>query len=387
MSGELKAPMLVVLLPSMRISGGVQETLRLAHALAERGVEIRVVSLWRPVHGLSSEGLAIEYLSDSLPRRATALFELPLLMFRYLRMIMGLRKSRCGTPALLITHYITFPFSWLTPGCPRFCFNQDLEWMFLPEGLLRSTLRRLILGTSRRSKVLTTNDFISTQYQAEDIALLGQASIWAPEIWSSGRPEAERCFDLVVLLRHAEIKRLDLYLDLLKLCRESGSLRCAVITPESDIPARVEGMAELVLLRPSNEEIKAVYARSKVFLLLSDTEGFGLPPLEAMGSGCVPICRDSGGVRCYMTEELAENLVPKGETMRQVLKRIVSLLGDSSKLAELSLAAKRIFAEGHQRSRAEREICMDRFAGELFGLAVASTPAREASPRLSEDRT
>ncbi len=39
-------------------------------------------------------------------------------------------------------------------------------------------------------------------------------------------------------------------------------------------------------------ELKKIYKESKIVLSTSDAEGFGLPPLEGMANGCVPVLSD-----------------------------------------------------------------------------------------------
>jgi glycosyltransferase involved in cell wall biosynthesis len=52
---------------------------------------------------------------------------------------------------------------------------------------------------------------------------------------------------------------------------------------------------------PTDEELVALYKRSFAFLYLSELEGFGMPPLEAMQYGCPPIItRNSSLAEIYM---------------------------------------------------------------------------------------
>ena len=95
--------------------------------------------------------------------------------------------------------------------------------------------------------------------------------------------------------------------------------------------------------------MRAIYERTRVFLLLSEHEGFGLPPLEAMGSGCVPLCRDAGGVRAYMRGDLAENILPLALPAEGILKRAVALAHDENYLARLRMTAREIFDDGLER--------------------------------------
>ena len=52
----------------------------------------------------------------------------------------------------------------------------------------------------------------------------------------------------------------------------------------------------LLLGRVSDEELKALYTHANVFIFPSMTEGFGLPPLEAMYCGCPVIASNSGAM-------------------------------------------------------------------------------------------
>ena len=350
------------MLPSLRISGGVQETLRLAKALAERGVQVRVLVFWKHIHESSSFGLPVDHLSSFAPQKSQAIWRIPQLAYRYLRYFGRSKQPKNDSPSLLLTHYTMFPFAWLTPRLRRVCFNQDVEWMFLPSGFLRDMVRLLILFTSKRSKVITTNEFISAQYLENGVVPFAQASIWAPAFWLAPRNGSNRSIDLVMLLRHGTIKRLDLYLELLRKVYDNTSWTCVVITPEDAIHEQVKMLASQALLRPSNESIRELYGISKVFVLLSDTEGFGLPPLEAMGSGCVPVCRDSGGVRNYMTGPLTANLISPEESISEIFIRLQQLLENCDKLAELSDVVVEVFRRGLHQSSLDREASFDQLA-------------------------
>jgi glycosyltransferase involved in cell wall biosynthesis len=255
----------------------------------------------------------------------------------------------------MLTHFSTFPFAWLAPKSRWYCFNQDTEWMFVPSGLGRQLLRWFILTASRRANVITTNSFIESQFEREGIHSVAQVSIWADQFWASTENNDTRSIDVVILLRKGGMKRLDLYLDLLTRLEAAQTISCAVVTPDPDIYATVKSRAIQLILRPSNQELRALYRRSKIFVSLSDTEGFGLTPLEAMGQGCVPVCRNSGGVQCYMAGPMQRNLIPRSEPLETVLTRISELLANPKELAANSITAAEIFRDGLKESNARRE--------------------------------
>ena len=227
----------------------------------------------------------------------------------------------------------------------------------MAEGLLRRLLRKFILLTYKHSHVVTANSYLEDYFATQGVLSVGQTSLWAEECWSNGNSQETRSIDVVMVLRRGHVKRLDMYLDLLGRMKERGII-CAVITPDGDLYHQITELANTRLLCPSVDEMVAIYRRSKVFLLLSDSEGFALPPLEAMGSGCVPLCRDSGGPRIYMQGPLAANLVPLQATVDEILHRFEILLTNKQQLSRLSIEARRIFTAGLAGSRVKREECM-----------------------------
>jgi glycosyltransferase involved in cell wall biosynthesis len=365
MMNNSRTPLLIVM-PSLRISGGVEVILALAKDLQSKGLKVRVVSLWKTEHELSHRGVPVDYLSDFVANKSKAALQYPILLLKFRSY---LRKAGISTRTpVMMTHFSTFPFGWLVPSSRWYCFNQDIEWMFVPEGVQRRLLRGFILATSRRARVVTTNAFVESQYDAEGIPSLAQISLWVGDYWLSkdaGEGIQERPIDIVMLLRKGVMKRPDLYIELLQRLKSRENLRCTVISPDADILAQIKELASECLHRPTNDEMKELYLRSKIFLSLSDTEGFGLTALEAMGQGCVPVCRDSGGVRCYMLGAMEPNLIPREAPLEVILARIEAILGNSAELARLSTAARKVFEDGLHNSTHRREMSLEILAAEL----------------------
>jgi len=363
-----------MLLPSLRISGGVKEALRLAEEMQATGIDIAVAALWRSEHELDCPIVPVLPLSSFYAKRTTAPLQYPVLLLLFLWRILRLL---CTSPktryVLFMTHFSTFPMAWLAPWLDWYCFNQDVEWMFIPDGIGRRLLRRFILATSRRASVITTNAYISGRYLFEDIRPVSQASIWATEFWidPDSTPIADRDIDVVMLPRRGHMKRLDLYQEALAALK-AASIRTAVMTPDSDIQASLAPIVPVCLLRPTNEEMRQLYGRSKIFLLLSDTEGFGLPPLEAMASSCVPLCRDSGGPRIYMDGALSSNLIPFETSVSEIVQRVQALLADPDSLTTLSHIARDRFMVGLNTTATERRQCLATLVNKLAETTSAA---------------
>jgi glycosyltransferase involved in cell wall biosynthesis len=83
------------------------------------------------------------------------------------------------------------------------------------------------------------------------------------------------------------------------------------------LPSEAEHVSE-----PNRAELAALYRRSAVYVCASDKEGFGLPALEAMSSGCAVVTTDNGGVPAFAGE--AALTVPAGSA--EHLYRGVALL-------------------------------------------------------------
>lgn len=363
-------PLLLVLTPSLRISGGNKEIVRLVQELVDPGgVDVVIASMWKVAHEVDTGDIPVIHLCQAEPQRASALRQLPQIAIAFRRVLGDLRRSSKGKPHLLLSHYSTYPLGWLAPLLPRVCFNQDMEWLFVPEGWRRRLLKRAILATSRRSCVVTTNEFVTRSYIAQGVQPFGEASIWADPRWLAPAISRSRDLDVLMLLRGSGIKRLDLYREALQLFRTHGGLRIAVITPDTAIAESVSADLATVYLRPSDSEMQALFARTRMFLLLSDVEGFGLPPLEAMGSGCVPVCRDSGGVRCYMHGQFGELLFPLEVPVSQIVQAVSERL--SNQRLPTSEAAQQAFADGLAASRANRADCIRRLRDWLLGPARA----------------
>jgi glycosyltransferase involved in cell wall biosynthesis len=228
----------------------------------------------------------------------------------------------------------------------RFFFVQDLEWKFVRNPLLSGLLRLMILSCYRRGTLVSANAYLTSSLRQLGIPASIEAPIWADEGFLA--PDAgPRDIDFAMVLRKGAHKRLDYYRSFIDLARHDGKLKLAVISPDDDLIATVRDSVDVCLTRPSLAEMRALYQRTRCFLQLSEHEGFGLPPLEAMGAGCVPLCRDSGGVRAYMARaELSGLLMPLSSSVEEIYQHGRALLADQEQLRDFSRRAREVFRAG-----------------------------------------
>lgn len=336
----------MVVLPSLAINGGVREALEIAAKLriSEGISHIEIISMWHATHEfthesiLQTQGLPITRLTAWRPRPLFAAVQLPWILWCF---------RQHGTSAnTLLTHYASFPMAWCVPKAQRYVLVQDLEWRFLAYPPLSWGLKKIILHTLRRSHVITVNRYLSQALRAEGIPIHEEIPIWADPGFLNLN-ELSRDVDCVMVLRRGAHKRLDLYLSFIKLARaHHPPLKLAVITPDDQLAALVNIDVQEVHIRPSLHEMRALYARSTCFIHLSEHEGFGLSPLEAMGAGCIPVCRDSGGIHSYMHGALAALVIPKTLTMPEFLTRTTKMLQDADACTQWRALCRERFLAG-----------------------------------------
>lgn len=95
---------------------------------------------------------------------------------------------------------------------------------------------------------------------------------------------------------------------------------------------------------PTQEQIASIYARCDAWLSTSQSEGFNLPPLEAMASGCPAVCARTGRPLEIIENGINGFLVDQGdvEAFAHALAAIVS--ASNEKWNKMSEAAMRSVA-------------------------------------------
>ena len=341
-----------LVLPSLKVSGGVAETLELATDLKTLGAQVGIVAMWSDSDPMPYQSTDLHHLSDWTARAHFALFQLPVLAIRFLCWVKACKLRRVDW---IFTHYSTLPLALLVPRQHRWFFVQGLEWKFHNNKLVTKLLRKIITWGYRRSHLVAANSYLAKALQEERLAVRATAPIWASPCFDQPGALA-RDIDVLMMLRKGGCKRLDLYLQAIEwFSTQAPSLRVAVITTEDEIGSLVSSKVAEFHVRPGGQNaMRAIYRRSRLFLHLSEHEGFALPPLEAMGSGCVPICRNSGGPQAYMNSPLDSMLRPLSEPVDAVCRMAVELLDDQPRWQNLSNAARHAFQQGleHKQQRA-----------------------------------
>ena len=331
-----------ILTPSLKTTGGNKELVRLAQDLVSAGADdVRIVAMWKTENEVASGRIPVFYLNDAKISRVQVFFGLLSALVSFRKLV-----AEIGRANWVLSHYLTYSLTPMISRSNRWFFVQDLEWNFVPT-LFRPLLRWAILGRLRQGRVLVANDYLGTKLHDFGVPVITTAAIWADKAFL-GKLDRIRDVDVVLMMRTGSHKRADLVKAFIAARDiQFPEMNIIVITPDDHLAQNfTTNSVTRVFIRPELPVMRDIYERSKIFLLLSDHEGFGLPPLESMGAGCVPLCRDAGGVRAYMRAELEANIMPLSLDVHTILNRVVMLLSNDQELSRQRATSIRIFREG-----------------------------------------
>ena len=163
-----------------------------------------------------------------------------------------------------------------------------------------------------------------------------------------------------VMTASTQWKRTDLAFEAIRIAQRSlPGLRVLAFGAE---PLRREVMCPENLefaLRPSQGDLAALYSRCDVWLLPSDSEGFGLPGLEAAACRCPVVATRCGGPEDFVHDGRSGHLVPCGDA-ESMAKRLLDVLscsaGEWRRMSDASYAVARRFSWPQSARRLERAL-------------------------------
>ncbi len=111
------------------------------------------------------------------------------------------------------------------------------------------------------------------------------------------------------------------------------------------------------VLRPSQKDLASLYARCDAWLLPSDSEGFGLPGLEAAACRCPVVATRCGGPEDFIHDGRSGHLVPCGDP-ESMAKRLLDVVTSTDvewrRMSDASYALARRFSWPHSARTLER---------------------------------
>ena len=291
-------------MPNKNFSGGNLEIARLENELSILGWDVHVATLFNSK--INNKFLAfVNYIKRSMQLLYT----------------IALRK-----PVVITTHYSTLPIGLLNHWNHSIAYIQDLEWKFSKPGIFSALLKLFILLAIRfHDSIVITSDklfdsllrhsryfglanYIQNKptftFPPGDLVFLRSALLES----ISHYPQSPREYDLCMILRKGHHKCAHLYANTVDyldaLCAKR--LRIAVVDPSNiRTLANFRNNYDTIdvdffdLL--SQPVLHGVMSNSLIFIGLSNHEGFGLTPMEAVCFGCIPFIRENIGTNYYMS--------------------------------------------------------------------------------------
>jgi glycosyltransferase involved in cell wall biosynthesis len=254
---------------------------------------------------------------------------------------------------LIVTHYTTLPYALLGRIC-RFksiAFVQDFEWLFVS----RNTSVQLFVKAYHLLFYLFVDCFVfGNRYleagfptSAKNARLFGvrpRHILYPVGSKSDTKVSVQPRRRVGFILRKGWLKNQLMYHNVFSCLIASRKIHPAFLDGIDmlDSSASSSKFAALgIHLSPPKPpaEVPAWMASLNIFLCLSIHEGFGLPPLEAMCQGAIPIVLMNGGCTAYM-EPFPELIISPNASAEDVANKIASVL--SRQDAQLSLLRRRL---------------------------------------------
>lgn len=227
-------------------------------------------------------------------------------------------------------------------------FAAHPEWFGWREGVRRRVLTRL---TARRAaRVLTTSEFSRDEIARRLGVPAGRIEVIHPGVDTPGGARDDARDETVLYVGSLFTRRHipQLVEAFAQVARRRAGVRLEIVgdnrtTPRVDVDAlvRASGAADQIAVRSyvADEALPALYGRARAFVFLSEYEGFGLTPLEALAAAVPIVVLDTPVAREVYGD--AALYVPSPEP-RLVAAAIERVLGDEGERARILDAAQRI---------------------------------------------
>lgn len=240
-------------------------------------------------------------------------------------------------------------------------FAAHPEWFGWREGTRRRLLTRL--AARRAARIVTTSEFSRGEIARRLGVPAGRIDVIYPGIDPLATPRREAGGEPLVLYVGSLFTRRhvpELVEGFAAVARRRPGVRLEIVgdnrtSPLIDIDAvvRASGAAGRIAVRSyvAEETLAALYARARAFVFLSEYEGFGLTPLEALAAGIPIVVLDTPVAREVYGD--AALYVPRPEPAL-VAAAIERLLTDDDERMRILGAAARLLPRYSWRECAEK---------------------------------
>ena len=364
-----------------RISGGGAVAMEFAADICNDGISPTIMYIWSSEHKSHAGGI-------SFPSRNTLGIIFGVLSYIPLLLLLAWKIHRISlnqkNSAVIVTHYSTLPLAFLLKllRSPVRVINlyQDKEWKFFGGQIIPGFIRSISFLSFYFSDIIVyANQYLaSIPFDLRLAAVENRRSLDSYRhivypIWCDKRfvdnaarhfkPPLLREYDVAFCVRNGYAKNSSAYLEFSRISHKSPVPLHLVAFG----PSNTSCLADISRLDNVQTEydcnftkLAEILSNSRMFLVLSRHEGFGLTALEAMAFGCVPLVLDNGGCSNFLSG-YPEQILPQGSSLKTILEKVNAILGDIDNLAGLSErlmidAAAGLYSASRDRSIASAKI-------------------------------
>lgn len=326
-----KHPLNLVRIPLVNLSshGGVRILVEIANALSRRGYRVELLippGKNSSIYQLDDE-VRVKEIGVSIGSKFAD--------YAIFLMILPFFLRRSLVVANFFVTYIPCRLGSLMWKCPFIYFVQDIESKY--SGILGGVLNQVCNASYRSNHIVAANRYLAGALEKRGCRVFDTISIGPSEPFYAPLPEtAARPYQLMYMPRHEKWKRLDRFEEICMCLDDVSRAAILCVGQDEEILAQLAQRGFSTRRPMGDSELVECYDSAQVFLLTSDREGFGLPPLEAMARGIPVVSFRCGGPDLYIQDGHNSFLVDDCEL---AASRIKQLLADCALYASLSQRA------------------------------------------------
>ena len=224
-------------------------------------------------------------------------------------------------------------FFWRTP---YLYFVQDIESKY--SGLTGRILNQICEFSYRSKRIVAANNYLANTLKKQGAQVYETIGIGPTELfYKMPLPGGERPYRIMYMSRSEPWKRLDRFEEICDILSEIPKSSILCVGQDEEI-LHLFAKRGFSTSKPKDDaELVACFDQTQTFLLTSDREGFGLPPLEAMARGVPVVSFRCGGPDLFIKDGENSFLV---DDVQQAADQIRALLGNAQEHDRFSRSAR-----------------------------------------------